>query len=225
MESSGGLVMNGTGSTQEVSKGPAPVLADQPDLFCLPPAIGFGNWVSPAFGSATSHKIITAESSAARRPAAISRTDLESAIVVGQAHCKFIVCVCRSTGGDNSRDAAAGPLVLLVDQHAADERVRLEAMEDTLLLSNRGHPPSCEDGTGDGRCDAKQQSVGGISDAAVARIGRNGREVWEAVRTALRPPPAIDGFDPSQRRLLDRFRPAVEAWGFQVFENAHPKQL
>ena len=171
----------------------------------------FANWISPAFGNANSHRIVTAESSAARRPFSISREDLAEATVVGQTHNKFILCLCRNTGSEVSGTKFHGPLVLLVDQHAADERIRLEAMEDILLNFRCDHPIEKEDKHQ--RCRIQKN---GISDVTVSRKGRNGVEIWEAVRTVLHPPTVVEGLDPSNRRLLQRYCYAVEAWGFQV---------
>ncbi|TDL29827.1 hypothetical protein BD410DRAFT_811341 [Rickenella mellea] len=55
----------------------------------------------------------------------LSREDLESIEVVDQIDRKFIACVIHRQDGDHS-DGQSGRKLFLVDQHAADERVRVE---------------------------------------------------------------------------------------------------
>jgi hypothetical protein len=172
----------------------------------------FSNWISPAFGTADSHQIVCAESSAARRPFSISRSDLETATIIGQAHNKFILCLCHHViTGSNM----AGPYVVLVDQHAADERIRLEAMEDMLLNVQREQ--SCKKGAQNksSSCHSKTHNTG-ISEVTTSRVGRNGIELWEVVQVPLRPPALVEGLDSESFQLLQRYRHAVESWGFQV---------
>ena len=179
------------------------------------PPSRFGTWISPAFGSANSHRILTVEPSAARRPISVSRADLEKATFIGQAHNKFVVCLCRHSQNQSAEGCLAGPIILLVDQHAADERIRLEAIEDALLPIHRDHTQSNE-GEIARSAGASKKHENGIVDITVSRTGRNGPEIWEAIRTTLCPPLRIERLDPSYRRLLHRFRKVVEAWGFKV---------
>jgi hypothetical protein len=191
-------------------------------------SLGFGDWISPAFGYAVSHRILTADSSAVRRPSSISRDDIKNVCVVGQAHNKFVVCVRYGSNLQGPGMDVCGPMVLLLDQHAADERIRLEAMEDLLLRPSRARLSEGDDAAScinaDGNCSltmtvSKRQSREGVSDVSVTRIGRNGREVWEIVSTQLRPPVPLNGLEPGQLRQLNRFRFTLEAWGFQVSED------
>jgi DNA mismatch repair protein MLH3 len=57
------------------------------------------------------------------------RSDLQRACVVGQVDRKFISCILE-TGNSN----AIGPLLMLIDQHAADERVRVEHLLQDLCI-------------------------------------------------------------------------------------------
>ncbi|CAK7564502.1 MAG: DNA mismatch repair protein [Sporothrix epigloea] len=55
----------------------------------------------------------------------ISKASLEMATVIGQVDCKFVLI--RAVSGDgNPGGAASEPVLILIDQHAADERCRVE---------------------------------------------------------------------------------------------------
>ena len=65
-----------------------------------------------------------------------TRTDLRNARVVGQVDRKFIACVIDSISQRDEDDEAEGAhaardmSLVLIDQHAADERVRVELFMD-----------------------------------------------------------------------------------------------
>jgi DNA mismatch repair ATPase MutL len=64
------------------------------------------------------------------RPAALARADLARARALRQVDAKFVPLV-----------AAGGRYLLVLDQHAADERVRLEALQrEVLACATRGAP-------------------------------------------------------------------------------------
>jgi DNA mismatch repair ATPase MutL len=50
-----------------------------------------------------------------------SKEDLGNASVIGQVDCKFVACLLP---GDSTDEG--GPVIILIDQHAADERIRVE---------------------------------------------------------------------------------------------------
>lgn len=66
----------------------------------------------------------------------VARDAVARLVVIGQADTKFIVCALPPC-----RDADAGGSVILVDQHAADERVRLEALTAGLFGEPSGGAP------------------------------------------------------------------------------------
>ena len=75
----------------------------------------------------------------------ISRASLERAVIIGQVDRKFIL-VRTSLDDDEagqsgeSNEDTTGPLLLLVDQHAADERCRVESLlEDYFVHSTHTH--------------------------------------------------------------------------------------
>ena len=85
-------------------------------------------WNNPVVGCATGHRILElgAWGAASRRAAgSVSRDALRGAEVVGQAFDKFVVI-------------RAGAQLVVVDQHAADERVRLEEMEVRVPVRGAG---------------------------------------------------------------------------------------
>lgn len=80
-----------------------------------------------------------------------SRDDLKEAVVVSQVDCKFIACLLHSgpvVGGAGYASGASsqGPsrTLVLIDQHAADERVRVEWLQRELCLAYLQN----DDGTG-----------------------------------------------------------------------------
>lgn len=66
--------------------------------------------------------------------ARLDKEDLQRARVLSQVDRKFIACVMYPSGyKDNlDGDTDAGPSLLLVDQHAADERVRVERFQKDI---------------------------------------------------------------------------------------------
>lgn len=60
-------------------------------------------------------------------PRGLDRSDLATLHVLGQVESEFVLCVTR------------GGMLVAVDQHAADERVRLECLTDMLMAAL---PPS-----------------------------------------------------------------------------------
>jgi len=80
-------------------------------------------------------------SGGAIRPPAVTRQDLENATVIGQFAKKFIVLHIASAGADGNGNNTNGNVrgrLAIMDQHAADERVRLEALQGDLLLPDGG---------------------------------------------------------------------------------------
>ncbi|CAK7268664.1 DNA mismatch repair protein [Sporothrix epigloea] len=63
----------------------------------------------------------------------ISRASLEMAKVIGQVDRKFVLI--RAVSGDeDTGGAASGPVLILIDQHAADERCRVEDLLKDYFL-------------------------------------------------------------------------------------------
>ena len=117
----------------------------------------------------------------------VDREMLQKAQVVGQAFDKFIVVI-------------AGDDVLLVDQHAADERVRIEAMEHLLL-----------------RRDAGALVDGGVSvngGTVSLQNGRNGAEHWSLSSVTLSTGVKMKNLSAQQLHVIARFEGYLSMWGF-----------
>ena len=87
------------------------------------------------------------------------RSDLEQAKVIGQVDRKFVACLIRGRltppvgelpdGGKNKIDTLGDSSLVLVDQHAADERICVERYLKELcqgFLHNRKYGPNSEQG-------------------------------------------------------------------------------
>ena len=226
---------------------------------------GFGDWASPIYDDGASHRVANLRSMGALREVALTRNSLVQARVIGQAHDKFIVCVCGTNEQNHANSQMIGEddssLILLVDQHAADERIRLEAMEDLLLRwperascvshaaqdsrnvtersisAFKNEELTCLAHYDDSECKRFQMAAcsdeirpgqqkkdhvfgrcaaSGITGVTVMKIGRHGRELWEAVKVPIFPPIALAGLELSLLNLLERIHPDLEAWGFKV---------
>jgi len=66
----------------------------------------------------------------------IEKEDLARVRVVGQVDRKFVACVLDSESGSDAEEEA---MLILIDQHAADERVRVERYLKELCLAFRQH--------------------------------------------------------------------------------------
>jgi len=67
----------------------------------------------------------------------LSRDDLKEAIVINQVDSKFVACLLPSdpvTGDAGYTSGAPSRTLVLVDQHAADERVRVEWLQREICL-------------------------------------------------------------------------------------------
>lgn len=68
------------------------------------------------------------------------KEDLKDAHIISQVDRKFIACLIRDDGGDDDDDSTrertsgGGRALVLIDQHAADERVRVERFLKELCL-------------------------------------------------------------------------------------------
>ena len=103
--------------------------------------------------------------------ARFSREDLRTARVLGQVDRKFVACTMQpsryqataDTGGGGAGDGEpgmGGRVLVLVDQHAADERIRVERFFRDVcegFLSYRGRPPS---GSGFGSGETREGADG-----------------------------------------------------------------
>ncbi|KZT71436.1 hypothetical protein DAEQUDRAFT_666030 [Daedalea quercina L-15889] len=76
------------------------------------------------------------------RPGSFSRDDLLNAQVLGQVDQKFIACVLHTDFVDDVQEdipMPGGKVLVLIDQHAADERVRVERFLQELCLGFLQH--------------------------------------------------------------------------------------
>ncbi|KAJ7734007.1 hypothetical protein DFH07DRAFT_130235 [Mycena maculata] len=71
------------------------------------------------------------------------KSDLRNAQVINQVDCKFIACLIDDSSG--AEGPAAGRTVILIDQHAADERVRVERFLKELCLGYLANVAAGED--------------------------------------------------------------------------------
>ncbi|KAI3426507.1 hypothetical protein D9Q98_008872 [Chlorella vulgaris] len=92
----------------------------------LPADSGRQAGTSPAAESVLSLEAVSLAAFAELKPATLMRQHLAAGRVLQQVDCKFLA-------------VASGSLLLLVDQHAADERVQLQRLRDQLLSSD-GQP-------------------------------------------------------------------------------------
>ena len=120
-------------------------------------------------------------------------------------------------------------------QHAADERVRLEAMERLLLHRDpESHTSNdaqeCQEmlaGEGGGRNGAtqlwgggetarEQSSEGALGGMAAAanRQGRSGTEVWSISSAMLDSAVVLTDLSPAQNHTIARFHDTLSTWGF-----------
>ncbi|RPD66940.1 hypothetical protein L226DRAFT_529339 [Lentinus tigrinus ALCF2SS1-7] len=89
--------------------------------------------------------------------ARFSREDLRTARVLGQVDRKFVACIMQpsrylSSGDGVGEPGIAGRVLVLIDQHAADERIRVERFLKDIcegFLSYRGRPASEDTHEGD----------------------------------------------------------------------------
>ncbi|GBE79898.1 hypothetical protein SCP_0211000 [Sparassis crispa] len=75
-------------------------------------------------------------------PGRISKAGLHAATVLGQVDRKFIACV---IGDDGEVESTSGRALVLIDQHAADERIRVERFLQDLCLGFLHHKSAPED--------------------------------------------------------------------------------
>jgi DNA mismatch repair protein MLH3 len=66
-----------------------------------------------------------------------SRLDLACARILGQIDKKFIACIISATSESDTAES-----LVLIDQHAADERIRVERLLQELCLGYLHHDPS-----------------------------------------------------------------------------------
>ncbi len=80
------------------------------------------------------------ETSSVALPGRISRRALQNAEVVAQVEAKFVLCkVPRDTAGsDTAEMEKEGYLLVLIDQHAADERWRVEELIKSYFIAEQG---------------------------------------------------------------------------------------
>ncbi|KAK8224714.1 hypothetical protein HDK90DRAFT_89887 [Phyllosticta capitalensis] len=106
------------------------------------------NLLHGGFGEHCSHEAIKAafkEASVGENK--LSKTALKSARVISQVDCKFILVIMDSSAppgssnGKTEHQTPRKPLVVLIDQHAASERVHLESLLAQLCDPSSTSPP------------------------------------------------------------------------------------
>ncbi|CAH1263233.1 MLH3 [Branchiostoma lanceolatum] len=104
------------------------------------------SWENPVF-SRTEQSILnvaagtggTARVRSVMQPYRFSREMLHSIQIIGQVDNKFIACMMKNSA-HNFTTSSAPNLLVLIDQHAAHERVRLEKLHDDLYEPDPGSP-------------------------------------------------------------------------------------
>jgi DNA mismatch repair protein MLH3 len=113
-------------------------------------------------------------------PGTVTRDMLRGAAAIGQVDCKAVAARC-----------SGGGVLLAIDQHAADERVRLEALQ--------------------ARVARELDALRGASPPLVAAAGTT-----SLLQTMALTPPRLLELSRSERVALCTNLPVVESWGWRV---------
>ncbi|KAF8076667.1 hypothetical protein FPV67DRAFT_1472252 [Lyophyllum atratum] len=130
--------------TYEVAEHPVSRLSSSSKVVqCNPASEPYESYLSRGKDPPQHFEAETSGSGSSMRPHRFQKQDLRRAKVINQVDRKFIACLIEDhldTGGEDlssplsSRDEYRGPALVLIDQHAADERVRVEHFLKDLCL-------------------------------------------------------------------------------------------